>query len=280
MHRRIGTAGPCAGGGGSYSAGTGLALTGSTFSVAAPYQLPQACGANQIPQWSGSAWICGSGGGGGLGGSGTSGFLPVWTGSTVLGNSNVFQSGANVGINASAAPANYLQVGDTPGFSGNQLALGNGNQVMSFAVTPAGPIWYSNTGFSLKSTIGDANVGIGGPAGAHNLDVYGGNAQIGLVNTSNNSNATISKYTNRLEVSPADAFQVSVGGLNNPHFWIGGNGNVGVGTTSPASRLQIGSVGARATSATDIAFGNGTQASGIVADREPSRSGLRPPTSR
>jgi hypothetical protein len=259
-----GLLGPCAGGGGGYSAGTGLSLTGQTFSVAAPYQLPQACGANQVAQWSGSAWICGSGGGGGIGGSGTSGFLPVWTGSTVLGNSNVFQSGTNVGINGSAAPANFLQVGDTPGFSGNQLALGNGNQVMSFAVTPAGPIWYSNTGFSLKSTIGDANVGVGGAAGAHNLDVYGGNAQIGLVNTSNNSTATFSKYTNRLEVSPAEAFQVSVGGVAHPHFWIGANGSVGIGTTSPASRLQIGDVGLLPPVTWDIAFGNGTQGSGMV----------------
>ena len=144
------------------------------------------------------------------------------------------------------------------------MALGNGTQVMSFAVTAVGPIWYSNTGFSLKSTIGDANVGIGGPAAAHNLDVYGGNAQIGLVNTSNNSTATFSKYTNRLEVSPADAFQISVGGLAHPHFWIGANGNVGVGTTSPASRLQVSSVGATGYSGYDIAFGNGKQASGIA----------------
>jgi hypothetical protein len=260
-----GLLGPCAGGGGTYSAGTGLSLTGSTFSVAPPYQLPQACASNQIPQWNGAAWICGSGGGGGsVGGSGTAGFLPIWTGSTTLANSNVSQNNNNVGIGVASAPLNKLQVGDTPGFSGNQLALGNGTQVMSFAVTPAGPIWFSNTGFSLKSTIGDANVGVGGPAGAHNVDVYGGNAQIGLINTANNSTATISKYTNRMEISPIEAFQVSVGGLAHPHFWIGSDGNVGVGTTAPASKLQIGSVGASGFAANDIAFGNGTQASGIA----------------
>ncbi len=45
---------------------------------------------------------------------------------------------------------NQLQVGDTPGFSANQLALGNGVQAMSFALTPAASIWYGNTAFSLQ----------------------------------------------------------------------------------------------------------------------------------
>ena len=65
-----------------------------------------------------------------------------------------------------------------------------------------------------------------------------------------------------MEISPIDAFQISVGGLANPHFWIGSNGNVSVGTT--ASKLQIGSVGASGYGGDDIAFGNGTQASGIA----------------
>ena len=43
-----------------YSAGTGLALIGTQFSVAAPYQLPQTCTAGQLPQWNGAAWDCGS----------------------------------------------------------------------------------------------------------------------------------------------------------------------------------------------------------------------------
>ncbi len=44
----------------TYSAGTGLALIGTQFSVAAPYQLPQTCTAGQLPQWNGAAWSCGS----------------------------------------------------------------------------------------------------------------------------------------------------------------------------------------------------------------------------
>ncbi|MFT3792567.1 MAG: hypothetical protein QM741_16220 [Rudaea sp.] len=55
-----GLLGPCGGGGSpaGYSAGTGLALSGSTFSVAPTYQLPQTCATNQVPQWSGTAWGC------------------------------------------------------------------------------------------------------------------------------------------------------------------------------------------------------------------------------
>lgn len=46
------------GGGGSYAAGTGLALSGSTFSIAPNYRLPQGCSNDQLPKWGGSAWVC------------------------------------------------------------------------------------------------------------------------------------------------------------------------------------------------------------------------------
>ena len=56
-----GQLGPCSGGtGGSYTAGTGLTLSGTTFSVAPTYRLPQSCAVNQIPQWNGTAWGCAS----------------------------------------------------------------------------------------------------------------------------------------------------------------------------------------------------------------------------
>jgi hypothetical protein len=44
----------------TYTAGNGLSLSGTQFSVAAPYQLPQTCTAGQLPQWNGAAWDCGS----------------------------------------------------------------------------------------------------------------------------------------------------------------------------------------------------------------------------
>ena len=56
-----GQLGPCSGGtGGSYTAATGLSLTGTTFSVAPTYRLPQTCRANEFAQWNGTDWTCGS----------------------------------------------------------------------------------------------------------------------------------------------------------------------------------------------------------------------------
>ena len=43
---------------GPYSAGAGLSLTGTQFSLLAGYQLPQSCSATQVPRWTGSAWGC------------------------------------------------------------------------------------------------------------------------------------------------------------------------------------------------------------------------------
>lgn len=43
----------------TYSAGTGLDLSGSNqFSVAPSYQLPQSCDANQVVKWNGASWGC------------------------------------------------------------------------------------------------------------------------------------------------------------------------------------------------------------------------------
>ena len=60
-----GQLGPCnSGSGGSgpaYTAATGLSLSGTTFSVAPTYQLPQGCAANQVAQWNGNTWASAGG---------------------------------------------------------------------------------------------------------------------------------------------------------------------------------------------------------------------------
>ena len=78
----------------------------------------------------------------------------------VLGN-------GNVGIGAGATtPANKVQIGSvgSSGYSGNDLAIGNGTQVMSIYMDPAGAAsFYTNTRFAFLPSGGGATgyVGIG-----------------------------------------------------------------------------------------------------------------------
>jgi hypothetical protein len=44
--------------GSTYTAGTGLFLNATEFSILNSYQLPQTCANGQVPQWDGSTWIC------------------------------------------------------------------------------------------------------------------------------------------------------------------------------------------------------------------------------
>ena len=54
-----GTAWVCAADDGTtYSAGTGLNLVGTEFSIESTYRLPQGCGSTQVPKWNGSSWQC------------------------------------------------------------------------------------------------------------------------------------------------------------------------------------------------------------------------------
>ncbi len=42
----------------TYTAGIGLALAGTQFSITPTYSLPQACSGGQIAEWDGAAWVC------------------------------------------------------------------------------------------------------------------------------------------------------------------------------------------------------------------------------
>jgi hypothetical protein len=72
----------------------------------------------------------------------------------------VFGGTGNVGV-GTLSPVNKFQIGTPPGFSANDLAIGNGTQGTSFALTPSATMWYSNTPFALMPAGGSGNVGIG-----------------------------------------------------------------------------------------------------------------------
>jgi len=138
-----GQLGPCSGGtGGSYTAATGLTLSGTTFSVAPTYRLPQGCTANQIAQWDGAAWNCGSVSGASLP-AGTVNQTLRYDASNALAANNLLQAFADGGLVAGGTYA-----------TGSIPATGAGARLM----------WYpANAAFRVGSVDGsqwdDINIG-------------------------------------------------------------------------------------------------------------------------
>jgi hypothetical protein len=79
-----------------------------------------------------------------------------------LNTGNVLIPDGKIGIGSvGGAVNNKLQIGNPPGFSGNEIAIGNGIQGMSFSLGTTASIWYTNTNFALMPASGIGNVGIG-----------------------------------------------------------------------------------------------------------------------
>ena len=169
-----------------------------------------------------------------------------------------FSTAQNVGIGTSN-PVNQLQIGNAPGFIGNNLAIGNGTQGMSFTQYASTSTWYSNTGFSLMPNGGNGYVGIGTNTPGYNLDVSSsGNTQLNLREGVGGQTALFSRYTNRLEIQPSDAFQISIGGIDRRNLCVANNGYVGIETSSPTNLLQVGTYTNSNYGGNQIAYGYGT----------------------
>jgi len=111
------------------------------------------------------------------------------------------QGGGNIGI-LTASPANKLQIGSvgSSGYGGNDIAIGNGTQVMAFYQSSTISTWYTNTSFSLMpSGAGSTgNLGVGTTSPNYRLDVRG---NIALGDTSTNpqiifTGASVNGFTN------------------------------------------------------------------------------------
>ena len=196
---------------------------------------------------------------------GTPNFVAKWDGAGTLGTSSIRDDGAHVHIGLGTVRNNLVEIGGVANnYSDNALVIGNGVQGMSFAQTGVSE-WLTDTDFALMPAFaGNGRLGIGTTTPTHIVDIFGVNPQIQLEASQNGATATLSRYTNRLEISPSDAFQVSVGALASPDLVVAGNHKVGIGTGAPVNRLQIGSLGGSNYNGNDIAFGDGTQASGIA----------------
>ncbi len=180
--------------------------------------------------------------------SGTTNYVSKFTGTTTLGNSQIFDNGVGVGINTTSP--NYTTAGrsviDINGSYQSMLALSVGGVGKSFLFYTGTDLLISNesngsikinTNGSEKAIItSNGNVGIGTTSPAWKLDVSG----LGRFRDANTYEGAFIEGTNGVAYFGSlatDAISLYSSGLS--RVYINSSGNVGIGTTSPASLLDV-----------------------------------------
>ncbi len=286
----------------TYTAGTGLSLSGTEFSIATAYRLPQACAGGQIAEWNAGAgrWQCGDDDTGGSGGSfwsltGNSGTTP---GTHFVGTTD----GQPLEFRVNNARALRLEPSATSpnvigGYSGNSLGagvvgatIGGGgtggavNRVTSDYGTVGGG--YGNTASGDWATVGggDSNTADGQNAavgGGYSNTASGDYAMVGgsYQNTASGDYATVggghgntASGTGAIvgggDANTASGYRSTVGGgySNEAGQWYA---TIGGGNNNTASRDETTVGGGAENSATawaaTVAGGYANTASGQAA---------------
>ena len=206
--------------------------------------------------------------------SGTTNYVSKFTGTTTLGNSQLFDNGTNVGI-GTTSPNRLLTVAGT---ASGLIAL----NASSYRNTTIGSdstgnfVVYDDTAGTYRMVINSSgNIGIGTTNPTYPLDVYNtgtSTARIRVVGTSNfalfqaqNTSGTFymgidnsagsgfaqGNYTRVLYSSNSYPLAITVNDVE--RMRITSAGNVGIGTTSPTSRLTV----LNTSSTTAALFGGG-----------------------
>ncbi len=171
-------------------------------------------------------------------GNGTTNYVSKWADPSTLTDSVIYDDGTNVGIGINN-PAVELHVG---GF-----ARLNGGLQLNTANAQIYQIQNSDLRFGTNNTermriTSTGNVGIGTTSPTDKLDVYG---NIKLVQTNNyikfaNDFVTIKRDgSNNLSFSGYGGFKFYDTLAATERMRITSSGNVGIGTTSPSSRLEV-----------------------------------------
>lgn len=202
-------------------------------------------------------------------GSGTTNYVSKFTSGTTLGNSQIFDNGTNVGIGTSS-PSEKLEVNGNiiiPNGQWYYSKLSSGTSVRLLGVDSSNNLYCgldatTNTIFRTNGTermriTSTGNVGIGTTSALTLLQIGNQNSSSDLVSlgvTYNSSRSTrggitwrdVTNVTGRIHTE-YDGTMVSMvfGSLYNSGYnsnslmTIRGNGNVGIGTSSPVDKLVV-----------------------------------------
>src|SRR3989344_5877803 len=208
-----------------------------------------------------------AGGGAPISGSGTTNYITKWTGSSSLGNSIIFDNGTNVGI-GTTSPGIKLEVSDTMGVKeGNDfvtLDVSAGDSYISWGDSDSsrslvfGTIAnYPGSGWSEKMRITNTgNVGIGTTGPAQTLHLYKATGTNYIEIDSGSNGGYIgtdgTNFALQARNSQDITFYNSAGAVRN--VTITNSGNVGIGTTGPRDKLEVGAEGSVIVSAVDTQY--------------------------
>ena len=199
-----------------------------------------------------------------IGGTGTTNFLPKFTGASTLGNSIIVESGDTIGIGTSSPQtySNYslLEINNTTG-GGLRLKNSAGTGIFEVITNssetyikniPALPMWFGTNNTERMRITSDGNVGIGttSPSVAAGLGLVL-NGQAGQTRLAFKNNYTGDTSTDGVQfalIGGSSGFVFQNRGADgyfsfetngNERMRITSGGNVGIGTTSPAQKLDV-----------------------------------------
>jgi hypothetical protein len=211
------------------------------------------------------AWMRVGGGGGSIAGSGTTNYIPKFTSSTAIGNSQIFDNGTSVGIGTASPAYTFHAVSSSvsigafrnSGTADGQLLVGNTVSDLALRILASGDAvifsdisrylaFGSNGGSERMRITADGNVGIGYTAPAARLAVNG----TALINTNTDNGVDRLQVSGSMSVSArATAQNLSV----TTNATVGGTLNVTGSTTLGA--VTTGAINA---SSVDAGTGNGS----------------------
>lgn len=240
----------------------------------------------------GTAWI--NVGGGTVNGSGTVNYLSKWTGTTLLGDSQLFDNGTNVGV-GTATPAAKLDVSGNVRAAAALISQGGNNSWTGAAIFMDWQSTYGRIGAynyatsawmpislndnSIYITGANGNVGLGTTAPGVKLEVAGG-----IRATTSSGQIDVDPTSGAFRFYDGTTFRgglgtggwASVGAtadivqyLNGVNYYISNGstalvkveptGKVGIGTTSPSTKLSVsGSDDVASTGVIEIITSGGT----------------------